>query len=251
MRPSDPVRHLTSRRNPRPCSSSRRAADRLALAGDHHRLHPEVAQLLVDLGFAVAAVRGHRPHRPAEQGLDPADRRGQQRRVGRVAQVHAVVEHDPVDVVDDLALVAELHRLPEAALRDRAGVRVVQADQPAGRGRHHPAQPGPGLGDDLPGAAQDELQLGDRRDQPPAGLPTLAGDPASGVDQHLARLARGGLGEIGQLTSDRQHPGLGLVVAQLQVRRDRPSAPPRRPAPVPHRGAAPPHRRCGSAPPAW
>jgi len=39
--------------------------------------------------------------------------------VGGVALVHAVVEHDPVDVVDHLGLVAELDRLTEAALGDR------------------------------------------------------------------------------------------------------------------------------------
>ena len=78
MRPSDPVRHLTSRRNPRPCSSSRRAWPGLPLRGIttvlHPELHPEVAQLLLDLGFAVAAVRGHRTHHPAKEGLDPGDR---------------------------------------------------------------------------------------------------------------------------------------------------------------------------------
>src|SRR3954453_12173640 len=52
--------------------------------------------------------------------------------VGGVAPLEGVVEHDSVVVVDDLGLVAELDRLAEAALRDRAGVAVVQGD-PAGR----------------------------------------------------------------------------------------------------------------------
>jgi hypothetical protein len=91
-----------------------------------------------------------------------------------------------------------------------------------------PAQPGPGLGHHLSGAAQDDLQLADRRDQPPGWLVAVARDPASGVDQHPARLTRGGLDEIGQLPGDCQLPGLGFVVAQLQVRRDRPGPPARR-----------------------
>jgi hypothetical protein len=45
-------------------------------------------------------------------------------------------EHDPVGVVEDLGLVAELDRLADAAFDDRAGVGVVQADQPAGPVRH-------------------------------------------------------------------------------------------------------------------
>jgi len=99
---------------------------RLALAGDDHGAHAKVEQLLVDLRFAVAAVRGDRAHHLPEQGLDTPDRRGQHRRVGWVALVHAVIEHDPVDVVDDLGLVPELDRLAQAALGDRAGVGVVQ-----------------------------------------------------------------------------------------------------------------------------
>ncbi len=42
---------------------------------------------------------------------DPFDRRGELRRVGRVALLQVVVEHDAVLVVDDLSLVAELDRL--------------------------------------------------------------------------------------------------------------------------------------------
>jgi hypothetical protein len=41
-----------------------------------------------------------------------------------------VVQHDPVGIVEDLRFVAELDRLAQPALDDRAGIRVVQADQP-------------------------------------------------------------------------------------------------------------------------
>src|SRR5215207_7762801 len=53
----------------------------------------------LDLGLAVAPVGGGRSRGLAEQGLDPGDGRGEQWGVGRVAPVHAVVEHDPVGVV--------------------------------------------------------------------------------------------------------------------------------------------------------
>jgi hypothetical protein len=58
-------------------------------------------QLLLGAGVAVAAVRGHRAHDAGERGVDAADCRGDERRVGRIAQVHAVVERDPVRVVAD------------------------------------------------------------------------------------------------------------------------------------------------------
>jgi hypothetical protein len=45
-------------------------------------------------------------------------------------------EHDPVGVVEDLGLVAELDRGADAALAERPDVRLVQADQPAGPVRH-------------------------------------------------------------------------------------------------------------------
>ena len=66
-------------------------------------------------------------------------------RVGRVAGLDVVVEHDPVVVVDDLGFVAELDRLPEPAFRDRAGVRVVQADPPGRTVGDGAGQPLPGL----------------------------------------------------------------------------------------------------------
>jgi transposase len=51
--------------------------------------------------------------------------------VGWVADHDGVIHHDPVGVVDDLGLVAELDGVADAALADRAGVKIVQADLPA------------------------------------------------------------------------------------------------------------------------
>jgi hypothetical protein len=61
---------------------------------------------------------------------DPPDRGRQQRRIRRVTDPDLVVQHDPVGIVEDLRLVAELDRLAQPPLDDRAGVGVVQADQP-------------------------------------------------------------------------------------------------------------------------
>ena len=138
MRPSDSVRHMTQPPESAPVLDLPPAAEGPALAGDHHRGDARVTQLFARSWLRCGRRRGDRAHHPTEQGVDAGDRRGQQRRVGRVALVHAVIEHDPPGVVDHLGLVAELHRLPGTAFRDRAGVGVVQADQPARRGRHHP-----------------------------------------------------------------------------------------------------------------
>jgi hypothetical protein len=73
-----------------------------------------------------------------------------------------VVEHDAVVVVGDLALVAELDRLAEAALGDRPGVAVVQADPPAGAVGGDAGEPLPGLRGDPAGRLQQPGQVIDR-----------------------------------------------------------------------------------------
>ena len=79
---------------------------RLALAGDRDRRDAEFGEVGLDLGVAVAAVGGHRGGDQPEPLGDPFDRGHEQRPVGRVADMHAAVEHDPVDVVGDLGLIA-------------------------------------------------------------------------------------------------------------------------------------------------
>jgi hypothetical protein len=72
--------------------------------------------------LAVAAVGSDRAWRAPGATGDPFDRGRQLRRVSGVSELDGVVEDDPVGVVDDLRLVAELDR----------GVDIMQADQPAG-----------------------------------------------------------------------------------------------------------------------
>ena len=91
--------------------------------------------------------------------------------VGGVAALDGVVEHDAVVVVEDLGLVAELHRPPETALGDRAGIAVVQADPPGGPVRSGAGQPLAGLLGDAAGRGQQAGQVVDRAAQPPPPSP--------------------------------------------------------------------------------
>ena len=77
---------------------------RLALAWDDDGANPEVEQLLIDGGLAVAAVRGHHPRRPSGPLDDPVDGRGELRRVRGVAQLDVVVQHDPSSLSANWAL---------------------------------------------------------------------------------------------------------------------------------------------------
>jgi hypothetical protein len=122
---------------------------RFTFAGDHHVAYPEVVEVILDAFLAVATVGGDGTGRAPGAADDPFDGRGQLRRVGRVALLNSVVEHDPVLVVEDLGFGAELHRLTEAALGDRAGVRVVQAHPPARPIRGDPGDALAGLRGDL------------------------------------------------------------------------------------------------------
>ena len=135
---------------------------RFAFAGDDDMTHAELVQVVFDALLAVATVGGDGPRPPAGPADDPPDGGGELRGVGWVAPGQRVVEHDPVVVVEDLSLVAELDRLAEAAFRDGAGVAVVQADPP-----------GRAVGDD-----------------PPDALAGLRGDPPGQVNSGQPRAAR-------------------------------------------------------------
>jgi hypothetical protein len=139
-RPSLPVLHFQGSAERRSVFGGPAGRAGSALAGDDYVPNPEVVQGVLDAGLAVAAVGGHDPRPAPGAADDPLNCGGQSWRVGRVAGPDGVVEHDAVVVVDDLRLVAELHRLAEAALGDRAGIGVVQADQPPRPVRSDPGQ---------------------------------------------------------------------------------------------------------------
>src|SRR3954463_173136 len=103
-----------------------------ALAGNDDVPHAQVAQRVIDALLAVAAVGGDLARWSAGPAGDPLHGRGELGCVGGVALLDVVVDDHAVVALDELGLVAELHRLAQPALGDRAGVGVVQAD-PTGR----------------------------------------------------------------------------------------------------------------------
>ena len=169
IRPSQPVRQRTILRKARRFSTWRRAAFGLPLRGQHDVAHAGGAQVVLDALFAVAAIGGDRSRRAPGAPLDPLDRRLEHRRVGRVAGLDVVVDDDAVFVVDELRLVAELDRLAEPALGDRAGIGVVQRHDPGRPVRCRPGEALPGLGGDPAGQRGGPLQ---RRRPPPGPGPT-------------------------------------------------------------------------------
>ena len=148
-----------------------------------------------------------------------------------------MVEDDPVGVVDDLGFVAELDGLAQASFADRAGIDIVQADQPAGRFGHHPGQAATGLGDNTFGVSHQGVEVVDRPVQPALALPGRRAQCASGVADHRGGFAHRLLGDPGQFSGDPAHRGLGLIAllltAQFQLRGDRAGPPPGRAPPIP------------------
>ena len=144
-------------------------------------LDPEVCQVVIDAGFAVAAVGGHCPWCLPGAFLHPFHGGLQAGCVGGVAGLDVVIEDDPVGVVADLGFGSELDRLAKSAFRDRAGVGVVQADSAGRAVGGGPADPLPGLRGDLAGRVQQVGQVVDRPGQPatPPPAPTPQAGPAA------------------------------------------------------------------------
>ena len=72
-----------------------------------------------------------------------------------------MVDHDAVDVVDDLCLVAELDRYAEASFSYRPSISVVQGDDPGRPVGNLARQPEPGLSRDLLDQAGSAFQVVD------------------------------------------------------------------------------------------
>jgi len=103
-------------------------------------------QVALEGGLAVAAVSGYGAGHAASAAADPVDGRRELRPVGSGAVLDGVVQNDAIVVVGDLGFVPELDRAVNAALADRPGVSIVQADQPRRAVRRLPSKPGPGPG---------------------------------------------------------------------------------------------------------
>jgi hypothetical protein len=155
-----------------------------------------------------------------------------------------MVEHNPVGVVNDLGLVAELHRPAQPPLADRPGVRVVQADQPAGAVGHPAGKAGVGLVQHPAGPFDGGLQLLHDRPQPTGGLRPATGEGPAGAFNDPAGVSQLRLGQAGDLPGDLEHDLLGLVGA-------RPHRPGDLVGTAAGRPPAVPDPRAGGPPAAW
>jgi len=109
-------------------AKARRELDLLALwpgaapSGDGDVLHTQGLELRLHRRFAIAAVGGDRLGDFAEELGHAGDGRSEHGRIGRVAQIHEMVENDALGVVGDLGLVTELDGPAKTSLADGAGV---------------------------------------------------------------------------------------------------------------------------------
>jgi hypothetical protein len=199
-------------------------------AWDRYAAHAKIVQVAFHRCLAVAAVGGDRPWGVSGAGGDACDRRDQLRGICGVADLDGVIEDDPVGIVDDLGFVAELDRFAQAPFADRAGIEVMQADHPARRLGHHPAQAATGLGHNAFGASDEGVQTVDRPVQPAFAVPGRGAQRPSGVADHCGGFDDGRFGDPGQLAGDPAYRGLGLIAllftAQLQLGGDRTGPPP-------------------------
>lgn len=131
MRPSDPVRHLILSRNARRCSNARRVALGLLLRGMATLRTPSWWRSSSTDASPQPPISGHCPWWASGAAADPFDGGCQLRCICGVSELDAVVQDDTVGVVDDLGLVAELDRLAQSSLADRASVGIVETDQAA------------------------------------------------------------------------------------------------------------------------
>jgi hypothetical protein len=160
------------------------------LARDRYDPDAEFAQVVLDGRQAAAAVRGGRAgHLPGAAG-DPLHGGRELRPVRGGAVFHCAVQDDAVVVVGDLGLVAELDRAVDAALADRPGIRVVQADPPGRAVRHCPGHPGPGLPHDRGGALDGDRQLVQGPPQPAQVRASRCTDMPAADTRSTARPAR-------------------------------------------------------------
>ena len=98
------------------------------LAGDRDLGDAQAGELVVGAVVSVTAVGDNGPGDLADPTDGEPDGRDEQVGVGRVAAVDVVVEHEPVGLVRDLGLVAELDGLAEPSLDDPPRVGVVERD---------------------------------------------------------------------------------------------------------------------------
>lgn len=177
-----------------------------AFAGDGDLRDAEVVQVALDAGLAVASVGGDGAGNSAGALVDTADRRLQLRSVGRVALFDVVIENDAVGVVDNLGLVAELDGSVDAALADRSGVRVVQADQTCRRVGLAAIEPNTGWALTCAGRwRRVSSSLTARTSRPRPGAPADTLQRTARVADHRGRFGGGLIYQLGEFSDDPGH----------------------------------------------
>jgi hypothetical protein len=157
-------------------------------------------EVAVNRGFAVAAVRGDRPWGSPEAVDDAGDGGREHGRIGRVADVQVVVQHDAVDVVEDLCLVAELDGTTETPLGDRARVGVVQRHDPGRPIGGVTGDPAAGLGGDPLDQLGGALEIGQQYQGLDGGGVDVAAQASPRVERDMtARTARAAMATISAL----------------------------------------------------
>src|SRR6266699_4094762 len=115
-------------------------------------------------------------------------------------------------------LVAELDGAADAALADRAGVGIVQADQPAGPVGHATSQTNAGLVEQAAGLLDRGLELVDQGCAAPGGgrpRPARRLTPTPpGVGDDTAGVGELGFGQRGDLSGHREHDLFGVTAAR-------------------------------------
>lgn len=173
----------------------------LSLPKDRDVLDADLGELNVDCCFAVAAIRGDRVGVLAGDSDGPLDGGCESGCIGGNPGFEFVVDNDPVDGVGDLAGVAELGRVRQAASADRASITVVQRHSPRLARRHLAGKTHPGLSNDLFERIDEMIEISKHSTEPFHWTVT----DSLRVQQHASRLADTGVGKVRQLAGDRQH----------------------------------------------
>ena len=214
---------------------------------------PEGIELGLHLGFAIAAIGGHRlGHLGRRARDDPGDGRHQHGGVGRVAHFHD----------DGRGRCRRCCRSPVPCTRTRPGLpsrplaigrasvscRETTRVAPSGTS---PCEAGAGLGHDLIEYPDGALELGDEGECLARGPLARTPQPAPGVCGHELGVFDGGLGDGGQLSGEGEYLVFGVAAAPAQPGGDLMRSTAHRTGAVPKPGPTGQTERAAARPRSW
>ena len=147
-----------------------------------------------------------------------------------------MIQHDPVDVIDNLRFVTKLNRFAETALRDRARVAVMQRHDPCGAVGYGTAEANTCLCAYPAKGSRGRFEFRDQRGGFARRCVTDATHATAGVSRDRDSVRDRRFSNSGHLGGDRIHLGFRVVAAAPQPRTDRMRPCPHRPGPVTRRG---------------